>query len=192
MKGKLNKKEPPMILLDKLETSDSETGHMNAIIESPKGSRNKFEYDPKRGLFQLRKVLPAGAVFPFDMGFVPSTQGEDGDPLDVLVLMDEPVFPGCLVEARLIGVIEAEQTERDGKMMRNDRLIAVAAVAQSHSSIETLEHLEETTVKEIEHFFVSYNEVTGKKFKPIGHKGLEEANHLVEAGQKRFAKQGSG
>ncbi len=153
-----------MTTLDKLETTDPETGHMNAIIESPKGSRNKFDYDPKRGLFQLRKVLPAGAIFPFDMGFLPSTQGENGDPLDVLVLMDEPAFSGCLVGSRLIGVIKAEQTERDGKTMRNDRLIAVAAVAQSHSSIETLEHLEETTGKEIEHFFVSYNTPNGDNF----------------------------
>lgn len=109
-----------MTNLEELETTDPETGQVNAIIESPKGSRNKFNYEPDRGLFRRGKVLPAGSVFPFDMGFLPSTRGEDGDPLDVLVLMDEPVFPICLVEARLIGVIEAEQTERDGQTMRNE------------------------------------------------------------------------
>ncbi len=173
--------------LEELETLNPETGQVNAIIESPRGSRNKLNYEPKRGLFRLGKVLPAGSVFPFDMGFLPSTRGEDGDPLDVLVLMDEPVFPGCLVEARLIGVIEAEQTERDGQTMRNDRLIAVAAVAQSHKSIEALDHLEDSTVAAIEQFFVSYNTLAGKEFKPTGRGGPDRAKVLVEDGQRRYA-----
>jgi inorganic pyrophosphatase len=81
------------------------------VIETPKGSPNKLVFEPRRGAFVLKGVLPAGAVFPFDFGFVPSTRAEDGDPLDVLVLMDAAVFPGCIVPSRLIGVIEAEQTE---------------------------------------------------------------------------------
>src|SRR5918912_4248095 len=93
-------------------------GELNVIIETPKGSRNKFDYDEETGLFKIGGVLPAGASFPFDFGFVPSTVGGDGDPLDVLVLMDDPAFPGCLVAARLIGVIQAEQTEKDGKTER--------------------------------------------------------------------------
>src|SRR5204863_796713 len=104
---------------------------LSAVIETPKGSRSKFKYDEEHGLFKLSGVLPAGAVFPFDFGFVPATVGEDGDPLDVLVLMDEPVFSGCFVAARLLGVIEARQTE-DGKTERNDRLIAVSAKAPTH------------------------------------------------------------
>ena len=172
--------------LEELETLDPETGQVNAVIESPKGGRNKFTYEPKRGLFRLSKVLPAGAVFPFDMGFLPSTRGEDGDPLDVLVLMDEPVFPGCLVEARLIGVIEVEQTERDGETMRNDRLIAVAVVAQSHQSIKALEQLEDSTVAEIEQFFVSYNTLAGKEFRPTGRGGPDRARELLEDGARRF------
>src|SRR5919202_2577365 len=114
-----------------LEPFDAASGEVNVIIETPKGSRNKFKYDEQRGLFKLSGVLPAGAVFPFDFGFVPSTRGEDGDPLDVLVLMDEPAFAGCLVPSRLIGVIEAEQTE-EGTTERNDRLIAVAANSYTH------------------------------------------------------------
>src|SRR4029453_9457458 len=105
---------------------DKESGYVNAIIDTPKGSRNKFKYDDKLGLFKLGGALPLGAVFPFDFGYVPSTKGGDGDPLDILILMDEPAFPGCLVPAKLIGVIEAEQTE-GGETTRNDRLIAVAA-----------------------------------------------------------------
>ena len=86
---------------------DRKSGELNVIIETPCGSRNKYSYDEERKLITLSGVLPAGAVFPFDFGFVPQTLGQDGDPLDVLVLMDEPVFPGCLVPCRLIGVIEA-------------------------------------------------------------------------------------
>ena len=82
-------------------------GELNVVVETPKGSRNKYNYDEKLGLFKLGGVLPAGAFFPFDFGFVPATVGGDGDPLDVLVLMDEPAFTGCLVESRLLGVVEA-------------------------------------------------------------------------------------
>lgn len=124
-----------------LPAFDEEIGQLNVIIETPKGSRNKFEYDPKHGLFKLSGILPAGANFPFDFGFVPPTLGEDGDPLDVLLLMDEPAFTGCLVAARLIGVIEAEQTERDGASVRNDRLIAVAAKSLTHRDLKSLEQL---------------------------------------------------
>jgi inorganic pyrophosphatase len=124
-----------------LEPFDPETHELNVIVETPKGSRNKFEFDDKYGIFKLSGVLPAGANFPFDFGFVPSTQGEDGDPLDVLVLMDEPAFPGCLVLSRLIGVITAEQTERDGETVRNDRLIAVAADSRTHRGLQSIDQL---------------------------------------------------
>jgi inorganic pyrophosphatase len=161
---------------------DEETGALNVIIETPKGSRNKFKYDEKLGLFKLSGVLPAGAVFPFDFGYIPATQGGDGDPLDVLVLMDEPAFAGCLVSARLIGVIEAEQTE-DGKTERNDRLIAVATDSHDHHEIQSLDQISPNLVQEIEHFFVSYNTIKGKQFAPKGRFGPERAQKLVDAGQ---------
>src|SRR5919202_2986690 len=144
-----------------------EEGGLNVIIETPKGSRNKFNFDEDYGLFKLGGVLPAGAVFPFDFGFVPSTLGGDGDPLDVLVLMDEPAFAGCLVAVRLLGVIEAEQTE-DDETERNDRLIGVAAKARDHKGVRSLGQLHGNLVAEIEHFFVSYNEMKGKVFTPCG------------------------
>src|SRR5438270_9517039 len=96
---------------------DKESGDLNVIIETPKGSRNKYKYDKKQRLFMLSKVLPAGTTFPYDFGYIPSTKGQDGDPLDVLILMDEAVFPGCLITARLIGVIKAEQDD-DGDKIR--------------------------------------------------------------------------
>lgn len=174
-----------------LETNDPDSGELNVIIETPKGSRNKFNYDEERGLFKLGGVLPRGAVFPFDFGFVPSTIGGDGDPLDVLVLMDEPAFAGCLVPARLIGVIEAEQTERDGEAMRNDRLIAVAANSYDHSSVRSLEDLNQNLLKEIEHFFVSYNTVKGKRFKPLGRFGADRAAALIKEAAQNFQRKAS-
>ncbi|HZG52426.1 MAG TPA: inorganic diphosphatase [Pyrinomonadaceae bacterium] len=159
---------------------------LRVIIETPRGSRNKFDYDEELGLFKLGGVLPAGAVFPFDFGFVPSTLGGDGDPLDVLVLMDEAAFTGCLVEARLIGVVEAEQTERDGETTRNDRLIAVAANARNHAEVRALSQLSANLLDEIEHFFVSYSEMKGKRFEPLGRFGAERAQRVVEEGVRLF------
>ena len=165
---------------------DAEDGDLNVIVETPKGSRNKFTYDEELGLFKLGGVLPAGAVFPFDFGFVPSTVGGDGDPLDVLVLMDEPAFAGCLVRVRLVGVVEAEQTERDGETTRNDRLIGVATESRLLTRVRTLDALGPDLLEEIEHFFVSYNEIKGKRFKPLGRYGPGRALKLVEEGMKRF------
>ena len=95
----------------RLKPIDKKDGSVQVIIETPKGSRNKFAFDPEQNIFALKKVLPAGMAFPYEFGFLPRTRAEDGDPIDVLLLMDEPAFPGCSVRARLIGVIEGEQLE---------------------------------------------------------------------------------
>ena len=100
-----------MTLLSQLKPFDRKSGNVNVVIDTPKGSRNKYAFDFKIDAYKLKAVLPHGSVFPFDFGSIPGTVAEDGDPLDVLVLMDEPVFIGCLVETRLLGVIEAEQTQ---------------------------------------------------------------------------------
>jgi len=157
---------------------------VNAIVESPRGCRNKYKFDTELGIFSLTKVLPQGSVFPFDFGLLPNTKGEDGDPLDLLILMDEPAFTGCAVKVRLIGVIEAEQTERDGTTTRNDRLIAVAADSHNHSNIKSLHQLNDHLIEEIEHFFVSYNAIAGKVFKPVGHFAAKRARELVKAAAK--------
>lgn len=171
--------------IDALPAFDGDMRTLHVLIETPKGSRNKFKYDDKRALFVLDGVLPAGSAFPYDFGFVPGTIGEDGDPLDVLVLMDEPVFCGCLVRARLIGAIEAEQTERDGTTMRNDRLVAVATVSHAQEELQALSDLSDVLVQEIEHFFVSYNDARGKTFMPLARSGPDRARQLVEEGQHR-------
>ena len=171
--------------LESLDTFNDE-GDLNVVIETPKGSRNKYTYDEKTGLFKLGGVLPAGASFPFDFGFVPSTLGGDGDPLDVLLLMDEPAFTGCLVSVRLVGIIEAKQTERDGETERNDRLIGVAAESRLQRHVRALGSLNPDLVVEIEHFFISYNQVKGKEFKPLGRFGPRKALRLVEEGVKLY------
>ena len=163
---------------------DPSSGDLQVVIETPKGSRNKFKFDERLRLFRLSGVLPLGAVFPFDFGFVPCTRADDGDPLDVLVLMDEPAFAGCLVLTRLLGVVEAEQTE-DGKTERNDRLIGVAAESRDHQDLRGLDDLNANLVHEIEHFFVSYNSAKGKQFRVLGREGPEAARHLVEQARHR-------
>ena len=168
-----------------LESFDEESGTLNVIIDTPKGSRNKFKYDEKSEIFKLGGALPLGAVFPFDFGYIPSTRAEDGDPVDVLILMDEPAFTGCLVQAKLIGVIEAEQTEAH-ETTRNDRLVAVAAESRNHSHIRFLGDLNSNLVHEIERFFVSYNETKGKRFEILGRYGPDRAAALVKEGAKKF------
>jgi inorganic pyrophosphatase len=164
---------------DKLKPLNDD-GDLNVVIETTKGSRNKYAFDENLKLFQLKGVLAAGHSFPFDFGFIPNTKGGDGDPLDVLVLMDESAFAGCLVAARIVGVIEAEQTELDGKTERNDRLIAVAANSHTHTDIKSINDLNETLIDEIEHFFVSYNEAKGKRFKPLARFGARKAKTLID------------
>jgi inorganic pyrophosphatase len=164
----------------------SDEDDVNAIIETPKGSHNKYDYDEDHGCFKLGGVLPVGAFFPFDFGFVPSTLGEDGDPLDILVLMDEPAFPGCLVPARLLGAIEAEQTERNGETMRNDRLIAVASHSRLQQNVKALDDLNPCLLDQIEHFFASYNQAHGKEFVVRGRADAAHARQFIEEGRRRF------
>jgi inorganic pyrophosphatase len=154
-----------------------------AIIETPKGCRNKFDYDPESNLFRLGGLLPEGMMFPFDYGFIPSTLGDDGDPLDVMVLMDAPAHPGCLLDVRIIGIIEAEQTEH-GKTERNDRLLAVAVHSYDHEKIESIDQVSKTLLSQIEEFFVSYNRQRGKRFRITATGGPKKAVRFIKAGIK--------
>jgi inorganic pyrophosphatase len=171
--------------LTRLQVRAPDSELVRVVIETPRGSRNKFKYDEELGVFVLDKVLPLGAVFPFDFGFLPSTRGEDGDPLDVLVLLEEAIFPGCVVPARLIGLLEAEQTER-GKTVRNDRLVALPETRYNRPGIGSLKELGGQQLDEIEQFFVSYNRQEGREFKPLGRHGPKKAHAAVEEGMRNF------
>src|SRR5579862_2241951 len=152
---------------------------IQVIIETPKGSRNKFAFDPEQEVFALAKVLPAGMTFPHDFGFVPSTQAEDGDPIDVLVLMDEPAFPGVLVKCRPIGVIEGEEGKK-GDLERNDRIVAIEESNHRWTHVKDIDDLGKHFVKELEDFFVNYRELSGKKYKVIDVRGPGEARRRIK------------
>jgi inorganic pyrophosphatase len=162
----------------KRDNKAAESTQLRVVIETPKGSRNKFKYDPGTQTFKLSKVMPEGMVFPYDFGFVPSTKAEDGDPLDVLVLTDESLFPGCSVDCRLIGVIEAEQ-EEEGEEHRNDRLIAAATQSLLYCSLRTLDDVAPIVLKQIEDFFVNYQRVRNVTVRIIGRKLPQQALELV-------------
>jgi inorganic pyrophosphatase len=157
---------------------------LQVIIETPKGCRNKYSFDEQQKIFVLKAALPAGMVFPYDFGFLPRTLADDGDPIDVLVLMDEPAFPGCALMARLIGVIEGEQTANK-KITRNDRLVAVAETAHMWANTKSIKDLPKKALKEIEEFFVNYHKLQGKKYKLLAVKGEKTALDLIAKARKK-------
>ncbi len=121
--------------------------------------------------------------FPYDFGFLPRTLAPDGDPIDVLLLMDEPAFPGCAVPARLIGIIEGEQL--DGKKrVRNDRLVAIAQANHMYNNVRKLKDLPDKFVHELQVFFVNYHSLEGKRYKLLGCRGIDAAMDLIKQAQK--------
>jgi len=152
---------------------------MTAMIECPRGYNQKFDYDAEKKRFKLSKILPAGLVFPFDFGMIPGTKGEDGDPLDIIVVSESATFPGCLVDCRIIGAFKAEQTERDGNTMRNDRFIGIPNVSQLFADIQTLEQLPQGIVNQLEAFFKNYNEQAGKRFRVTKRLSAKQAGQLL-------------
>lgn len=167
---------------------DKKKFHCRAVIETPKGARNKFDYDPETGLFMLGGLLPEGMMFPFDFGFIPSTIAEDGDPLDVMVIMDAPATTGCLIEIRLIGVIEAVQSEA-GDKERNDRLLGVALHSYDHQDLRHIKDVSKTLLDQLEAFFVAYNKQRGKKFKIEGLHGPSRALRCLQKSMAAAKKQ---
>lgn len=160
--------------------------HLRVIIETPKGSRNKYAFDEAESGFILKKVLPAGMGFPYDFGFVPSTLAEDGDPLDVLVLMDEPAFAGCILTCRPVGVIEGLQRDRKKKKVRNDRIVAVERSNHTYATIEHVEDLGKLFVRELAEFFVNYHRLEGTVFEVLGTRGPREARRLIEKARAAY------
>jgi len=167
--------------LDRLPICDPDTGDHLVVVETPRGSRNKYDFDPRLHAMRLAAVLPAGMVFPYDFGFFPSTRADDGDPLDVLILMDEPAMPGCVLSVRLIGAIEAEQRgKKDEAWTRNDRVLAVASHSHAHSGLESIDDLEPALLAEIEAFFAQYNRLKGGEFRVLRRAGPKRAAKIVE------------
>ena len=155
--------------------ADEAHGLVHAIIETPKGSPAKLRYDPGLGLFRLSRVLPLGFSFPFDFGFIPGTAQEDGDPLDVLVLLTGATVHGCLLEARPIGVV---QLEKEGQ--RNDRLVAVWPGDVMYGKLEDFSELPTQAQIDIERFFRLYPVVRGERIEYLGCEGAAKALRLVK------------
>ncbi len=155
---------------------------IHVIIETPKGSRNKYCFDEETGFFKLKKILPTGLVFPMDFGFIPNTKGEDGDPLDVLIMMEKHTYPGCLLECKVIGIMEATQKEKGKKTIRNDRIIAFPLDDLEHYKFKTLKDIDHDMLYEVSRFFKYYNKIESKVFKVVGFKGPDEAIKLIKKG----------
>ena len=152
---------------------------ITAVVETPKGSAQKYDYDPENKGFKLKKIMPAGMVFPFDFGFIPHTLGEDGDPLDIIIISEFQSFPGCIMDCRIIGGITAEQTEK-GKTIRNDRFISIPEVSQVFAGIKEMKELPRNIINQLETFFINYNELEGKKFKPLKRVNAQQAFKLIK------------
>ena len=163
---------------------DEDRSLITVIIETPKGSRNKYAFDAHELVKALKKVLPAGMALPYDFGFVPSTIGGDGDPLDVLVLMDEPAFAGCKLNCRLIGIIEGEQGDQKEKE-RNDRVVAIESDNHSFAQIKHLDDLGKPFLRELEDFFVNYHRLSGKEFRILAAKGPSAARKVINLSRRK-------
>ncbi|WP_347241793.1 inorganic diphosphatase [Thermus sp.] len=159
-----------------------EVVHM--VIEVPRGSGNKYEYDPKLGAIRLDRVLPGAQFYPGDYGFIPSTLAEDGDPLDGLVLSTYPLLPGVVVEVRVVGLLLMED-EKGG----DAKVIGVVHEDQRLDHIQDIAHVPEGVKQEIQHFFETYKALEAKKGKWVkvtGWRGREEALAEVRAAMARY------
>lgn len=162
--------------IDKIPLEASE-GY-NVIVETPKGNRTKFAYDSETGLFLAKKLLAMGFAFPFPFGFFPSTEAEDGDPLDVLLITDADLATGSLVRCRLLGGIAMEETT-DGNSFRNDRLLAVPLLLHQDRPPFELSDMPAAELEEIEDFLVAYQAADGKKARIVGRLDKAAAEAVV-------------
>ena len=161
---------------------------MSVVIETPRGSRVKYKFDEELQALRLKSVLPQGMLFPFNFGFVPQTTGGDGDPLDVLLLMDEALIPGCVATVRLIGVMAVEQTVR-GEVQRNDRLLAVADTGDVYSRFTSVEDVPRQIMEGVDAFFVQYHRLMAKTSRTLAWEGPEAARDTLQrAAEARKAK----
>ncbi|ABG58515.1 inorganic pyrophosphatase (PPase) [Cytophaga hutchinsonii ATCC 33406] len=152
---------------------------IHVVVETPQYSLEKYAYDRDLKAFSLKKTLPAGSAFPFDFGFVPNTLCDDGDPVDALVLVEGETYPGCILAARLVGVLEAVEADKNNKQVRNDRLIAVSVESQLYKNITDVKELDKKMIHSIEDFFTSYNKQEGRTFKPLKWNNAKAAHKKV-------------
>ena len=153
--------------------------YVYAVVETPRGSRAKLEFDPKLKVFTLSKPLLAGLTYPYDWGFIPSTQAEDGDPLDILVIHDAATYPGLVLRCKPIGVLEVLQTSK-GKKERNDRVFAVPDRSPFEGDLQDVRRLPKRAVEELERFFEATDALEDKKLEYLGWRGPAHAIKTIE------------
>src|SRR5579862_5739789 len=167
--------------------ADEKGGCLNAVIETPAHVRNKYAFEPKFGIMVLKMTLAEGLAWPYDYGFIPRTLAQDGDPIDVLVLNDEPTFPGCLVEVRLLGAIELKKNG-----VENDRLIGcrrrVPGVSLKTDEYRKLSDVPQDMLEGIERFLVEYSAEEGNTIELRGVCSRKKAYAKVAAAHKEFRK----
>ena len=149
------------------------------IVETPKGSTQKYDYEFKIKCFKLNKILPEGMQFPFDFGFIPGTKGGDGDPLDVVVISEFKSFPGCAIDVKIIGGLIAEQSEKNGKKVRNDRYLAVPLESALFKDVDDIKALPGDIINQLEDFFKNYNRAAGKEFEVKERIGGKKAFKII-------------
>ncbi len=170
------------------EESENEPHGINLIVETPRGTPNKFAYKEKYGVMELRRILRGGFVWPCDFGFIPQTLAEDGDALDVALLIDEPCFPGCLVHARLLGNIGFIKNDE-----RNDRLVAcpisLPGSASRWDEVRSLEDVSPRVIQELQGFLKDYQTFEGAEVELTGLQSADEAMQTVQDAHERFRRE---
>jgi inorganic pyrophosphatase len=156
----------------------------SVIIEIPKGSRNKYEYDKEKKMIKFDRMLFSSMVYPCDYGFFPNTLALDGDPLDVLVLTWEPTFPGCLIDVHPVALFDMEDD-----MGRDEKILCVPESDPLWNHIESIEQVPPHLLKEIPHFFETYKHLEHKHVKIIGWDGLETAERVLQEAKSRYIRQ---
>jgi len=154
---------------------------VRVVIEIPKNSTNKYEYDGKLGVFRLDRALYSPMHYPGDYGFIPGTLAEDGDPLDIIVMVDEPSFTGCLMEARPVGVLEMVDTREN-----DQKILAVPNRNPRFDSIHTIDQVFPHTLKEIEYFFSIYKELQGAKTEMRGWGSPRDARRVINDSRQAY------
>lgn len=166
----------------------AEHDDVHVVIETPRGSRAKFSYDPKLETFTLSKSLLTGLTYPHDWGFVPSTKADDADPIDIMVIHDAATFPGIVLTCRVIGVLQIEQKNK-GKRERNDRLFAVPRRSHSEQGLRHVRDITRPIQQELEKFFIATDELEDKKLEIIGWKGPKAALQAIKDAARTFSHQ---
>ena len=157
-----------------IESGPGTPAEVNVIIEIPRGSRNKYELDKETGLFKFDRLLYSAVYYPGDYGFIPRTLADDDDPLDVLVMVTVPTFPGCLVVVRPVGVFEMSD-DKGG----DEKVLAVPVEDPLYDEYRELENVPKHFLREVEHFFTIYKDLEGKQTNVIGWKSRAVAERII-------------